>query len=1129
MLTQSGRSASLSSNFYPAFVKESHFSEWQGSGVHQDLIGLNVVSLEGNEPAEYLLYSPKLKRLNTGRLDTSTLRTYQHLEAGGWYCKGLNNWGCFKPDRPRQATDLKTGKTKLIKYEHPPKVSTSIFQLSVSWRIGLRIALKHGYAQEYSQRLQYCWQLPFTLSPAHLLKGQDSLLDSLLSEEDIDFWDWVESVTLPVILCEGAKKAGALLTAGYVAIALPGITGGVRVQRDSNGEKINSFLLPELERFANGRRIYICFDHDQKRVTRIAVNREIQKLGQCFKSLNCPTWIISLPGPDKGVDDFIVNQGVHQFDELFAEAADLEYWIYCKEYSITYHATKLNNRYLKLNFPEQGLVCIKSGKGTGKTENLIPLIEASMDIGRRVLVITHRIQLGRSICNRLGLVWVEDKQEHQEDAIFGFGLCIDSLHPLSQAKFDPADWEDSIIILDEAEQIIWHLLNSQTCIEKRAILCRMFTELMQTVLTSNGLVVAQDADLSDYAIDYLIDCAGFKVNPQVYINEYKHSQQRKVIVYNQSNPSHLITQLYESVGKAPILMVLDSQKVKGKFSCINLESQLQESFPDLKILRIDSETVADETHAAFGCMEDINNRIKEYDIIITSPTIGTGVSIDLVNYFKAIFAIFQGAINVKDACQFLARVRDLTVPCHVWASSYGCGQIGNRSTYWKSLLATKNKVFKRNLQILQQIDLDLSIDFDEQLTPEHTKVWAKFAARVNAGQWQFRKTLVRELQAEGHFIEQSEVEKTSLECEQLLAEVLTLDPLAQVPKFTEELKETVEKLHHLEQSAKSYLEQATKTRNANQYNYALFIASQTLLTQEQYEELKSKRQKTKDELAQQRHYEIYQRYGVEVTPELVLMDMDGYYPKLRLHYYLLHPELVHQRDKRYLERQLETGEGKVCLQDLKLLSAQVQVLQLLGINSLLELDREFTSESEEILEFADKVIRFSRDVGDYLGISPNTKASPIRIVQDVLRNKIGLPLKYVRQIKLPDGTRQRVYAFECPTWRYSIFDQWLERDWQLSRSQEGTPQQIINNIVTVVNDVPEQKPAGEPPELLKRFWTQFWNLLTQQNWKPQLIKLLKIPQALQWVAEELQTQPILEDILKTIEDWLDDDDRGHVF
>ena len=70
ILAQSGHSASVYSTFSPDFLKESHFSEWQGSGVHQNIIGLNVVSLEGYRPADYLLYSPQLKRLNTGRLSS---------------------------------------------------------------------------------------------------------------------------------------------------------------------------------------------------------------------------------------------------------------------------------------------------------------------------------------------------------------------------------------------------------------------------------------------------------------------------------------------------------------------------------------------------------------------------------------------------------------------------------------------------------------------------------------------------------------------------------------------------------------------------------------------------------------------------------------------------------------------------------------------------------------------------------------------------------------------------------------------------------------------------------------------------------------------------------------------------
>jgi hypothetical protein len=296
-----------------------------------------------------------------------------------------------------------------------------------------------------------------------------------------------------------------------------------------------------------------------------------------------------------------------------------------------------------------------------------------------------------------------------------------------------------------------------------------------------------------------------------------------------------------------------------------------------------------------------------------------------------------------------------------------------------------------------------------------------------------------------------------------------------------------------------------------------------LVSREKYEQLKSQRKKTQDDLAVERHYEISYRYGVEVTPELVLMDMAGFYPKLRLHYYLLHPELVHQRDQQYLQKQSAAGEGKVCLQDVKLLSAQVLVLQLLGIESLFDPNAEFTSESEEIVGFADKVITYSRDMRDYLGINPDSKASPIRIVQDVLRNKIGLPLKCVRQIKLPDGTRQRVYAFDCPTWRYDIFAQWLERD--LLREQQGTPQPINNSMECSDDDVPKvDTESATKPEKLKRFWTLFWNTFNKPNWKQRLTLMLKIPQALEWVASELQTLPTLEDIFRTIEGFFPTDE-----
>jgi hypothetical protein len=122
-------------------------------------------------------------------------------------------------------------------------------------------------------------------------------------------------------------------------------------------------------------------------------------------------------------------------------------------------------------------------------------------------------------------------------------LCIDSLHPLSQAKFNPEDWLGAIVIIDECEQVIWHALNSSTCRENRVAILQTLQELIHNVLTTGGLVVAQDADLSDYSIDYLIAIAGISISPWVVINEWQPKRGRDVTFFATSNPASLYVQM----------------------------------------------------------------------------------------------------------------------------------------------------------------------------------------------------------------------------------------------------------------------------------------------------------------------------------------------------------------------------------------------------------------------------------------------------------------------------------------------------------------------------------------------------------------------------------------------------------
>ncbi|MFM7277581.1 MAG: hypothetical protein ACKO1I_07940, partial [Microcystis aeruginosa] len=65
-----------------------YLEEWRGSGVDAELIHLNVTSLAGLSPSEYLLYSQELPRRNDGRVRDGILKRYEHTSQGGWWCSG---------------------------------------------------------------------------------------------------------------------------------------------------------------------------------------------------------------------------------------------------------------------------------------------------------------------------------------------------------------------------------------------------------------------------------------------------------------------------------------------------------------------------------------------------------------------------------------------------------------------------------------------------------------------------------------------------------------------------------------------------------------------------------------------------------------------------------------------------------------------------------------------------------------------------------------------------------------------------------------------------------------------------------------------------------------------------------
>jgi len=1046
---------------------EYHELHQEKSGIHPDLIKLNFFHLEGNDALDRLFIADKLKRTNSGAVSYSILKRYRHVEEGGWWVSGvdvLNKysddlWGQFKPIKPRLSAD----KGKIIKYEAPPKHPTGIIALKVSQLLWHKVAELNN--------------IPLVLSSLDYDEHQE-----------ISFWSWVvNNPEVPLIITEGAKKAAALISLGYAAIALPGIFNGYRQPKDEFGRKTGlAKLIPQLQVFATpGRTVYFAFDRDTKASTVNNVNTAIAKTGKLFTKSGVEVKVIRWQETAKGVDDLIVQHGAEAFHQAYSQALSLSTWLVQTSVQLTYKANiQVNRRYLgtlgdaevpsfedkpqghniksqkyphsrtshksitsggkndefvyqnllpdTLTIPDTAkLIALKSPKNTGKTHLIEQIVQKATKEGKWVLLLTHRIQLGEALCQRVGLPYLTEIKTVEYGNVFGYGLCIDSLHPNSGARFNADNWSDGIVIIDEAEQVIWHLLNSATCASERVEILAQFKTLIQNNLSGDGQVYLADADLSDVAIDYIRGLAGFHVEPFVVVNDWQPPKQQRWTIHNyeDKNPARLVRDLtcHIEAGGRPFISC-SAQKLKSKWGTQNLESYLELEFPDKKILRIDSETVADPEHPAYGCIAHLNEILPNYDIAIASPSIETGVSIECerldksysevpiafglllqgigsslgkpkrVSHFDSVWAIAQGVQAADSIRQVLARVRS-SVPRYLWAAKrgfYKC-MVGNGATVKKALIAsTKNKA-STNIRFLQAADASLcDLDLDTNFQPESLNTWAKRGCYINLTMQNYRSSIVDGLIAEGHFVTSPPKNKAE-------------DYIPTIEVETQ-LKEVAEAKYQAECS---------------------FVADAPLPTDSEYQRLKDKRAKTKQERWIEHKGNLVKRYGDErfITAELVTKDDEGWYGKILSHYYLTvgRPYLI-ERDSKQLKAISHTNRNRLWLPDFNrsLLSTPLRLLETLIIG-LLKPGVEYRGSDPNLQLIAELAHANKRELKTFLGLTIVESDTPIKIVQKLL-SLLGLTLTYIGRLG-SRNKRERVYIFESPDdGREEIFATWLERD-----------------------------------------------------------------------------------------------------
>lgn len=296
-----------------------------------------------------------------------------------------------------------------------------------------------------------------------------------------------------------------------------------------------------------------------------------------------------------------------------------------------------------------GLIFVKSPKGSGKTKQIRQIIAEARAVKKSVLVIGHRRTLLREMARNLDLVFYLDVDfswgYRKRKAPNYFAVCLDSV-PARLPKRRNYD----VVILDESEQVLSHACSRTIKKPVEAI------HALQNYLTKAPSLYLLDADLNRITASYVTRCRGSweSQHVRIYLNTHTEGQ-RSFDVYESRDA--LVADLLHAVLIGERVFVASNSK---RFAKLLSRLLTKEAGTGLRKILITAEEKGEEEVQTF--LADIATKILDYDVVIASPAIGTGIDITFPNdgqKIDAVYGFFAARINSHYDCdQQIGRVRN---------------------------------------------------------------------------------------------------------------------------------------------------------------------------------------------------------------------------------------------------------------------------------------------------------------------------------------------------------------------------------------------------------------------------------------------------------------------------------------
>lgn len=292
------------------------------------------------------------------------------------------------------------------------------------------------------------------------------------------------------------------------------------------------------------------------------------------------------------------------------------------------------------------ITVLKASMGLGKTYALYKMLKAH--VGKKTIIsILNRISLIKSITSKYD--WTESYLDACNEKIHGVDkfmvICAESLHRLTQNTLQKVD----VLILDEFTSVIPQMLSVGTHGKN----LNVNQLILWSLIRNCEKIFIMDANISQEALNFIKQIRSdgrFSGEKTIFKNIFfEPRKERKVKMYEDYD--FFLEQFRNRIRLGQKLFV------PSTISILKMETILDHCCDGKPYLYINQENRDDE-----DIKEYINNPQKwnEFDVVCISPTITSGISCDIPNYFDETWCFFTSNTSSPfDSCQMIDRVRNI--------------------------------------------------------------------------------------------------------------------------------------------------------------------------------------------------------------------------------------------------------------------------------------------------------------------------------------------------------------------------------------------------------------------------------------------------------------------------------------